>query len=232
MLKDGEKGAVLQIDRETYAIAPHVPCGIVTPELLRKLADAAENYGAKLVKITSAYRIALYGIREEDVDKVWADLGMSEGHLTGLCVRSVRCCPGDTWCKLGQRDAIALGLRLDAAYHGMELVNKLKIAVSGCPIDCAEGWVRDVGLHPRGKSGWVLLAGGNVGSRPRLAREILRGLEQDDQAFRAVALVVEFYKNNAKRGERVGKMLERMGTEPLKEYVAKGLGMEEGKSKK
>ena len=94
MLKDDEKGAVLQIDKQTYAIAPHTPCGIVTPKLLRKLADAAEKYDVKLLKITSAYRIALYGIREEDVDKIWADLGMSAGHLTGLCVRSVRCCPG------------------------------------------------------------------------------------------------------------------------------------------
>jgi NAD(P)H-nitrite reductase large subunit len=228
MLKDGEKGAVLQIDRETYAVAPHIPCGIVTPELLRKLADAAEKYGAKLVKITSAYRIALYGIREEDVDKVWSDLGMSEGHLTGLCVRSVRCCPGNHWCKLGQRDALALGLRLDAAYHGMELVNKLKIAVSGCPIDCAEGWVRDIGLHPQGKSGWVLLAGGNVGPKPRLAREIRRGIPDDDRAFQAVALVVKFYKQNARRGERVGKMLERMGIEALAQSLSEGLSLKPG----
>lgn len=224
MLQDGEKGAVLQIDKQTYALAPHTPCGIVTPDLLRKIADAAEKYDVKLVKITSAYRIGLFGVKEDDLDNIWQDLGMDPGHLVGLCVRSVRCCPGSTWCKLGQRDSMAMGVKLDKTYHGMEMVNKCKIAVSGCPINCAEGWVRDIGLYPQGKSGWVLLAGGNVGSRPRIAQELMRGLD-DDQAEKAVALVVEFYNQNAKRGERIGKMLERTGPEPMKEFVARGLGV-------
>jgi NAD(P)H-nitrite reductase large subunit len=225
MLKDGEKGTVLQIDRETYAIAPHTPCGIVTPDLLRKIADVADKYDVKMMKITGAARIGLFGVREEDIDNIWEDLGMDPGALVGMCVRSVRACPGNTWCKLGQRDSLALGLKLDNIYHGMELVNKMKIAVSGCPINCAEGWVRDVGLYPSGKAGWVILAGGNVGSRPRLAKEIVKGLD-DDQAVKAVELVVDFYKENAKKGERVGKMMARMGEEPLKEFVARGLGIE------
>jgi NAD(P)H-nitrite reductase large subunit len=223
MLKDGEKGTVLQIDRETYAIAPHTACGVVTPKLLRKIADVAEKYDVKMMKITGAARIGLFGIREEDVDDIWKDLGMNPGALVGMCVRSVRACPGNTWCKLGQRDSLALGLKLDRIYHGMELINKMKIAVSGCPINCAEGWVRDIGLYPSGKAGWVLLAGGNVGSRPRLAKEIIKGLD-DDQAIKAVELVVNFYKEKAKKGERVGKMMERMGEEGLKEYVVEGLG--------
>ncbi len=220
MVKDGELGAVLQIDRETYAVAPHTPCGIVTPELLRKIADVAERHDVKLMKITSAYRIGLYGIREEDLRSVWKDLDMDPGALTGLCVRSVRACPGNAWCKLGQRDSMAMGLELDRTYHGMELPNKLKIAVSGCPINCAEGWVRDVGLYPQGKRGWVLLAGGNVGSRPRLAVELASGLD-DEQALEAVTAVVDYYKENAKRGERVGKMIERTGIEPFREALEK-----------
>ena len=107
----------------------------------------------------------------------------------------------------------------------MELVNKCKIAVSGCPINCAEGWVRDVGLYPQGKSGWVLLAGGNVGSKPRLAQELLRGLD-DDQAIQAVKLTIDFYKDKAKKGERIGKMIERLGVEPLKDHVTGGLNFE------
>jgi NAD(P)H-nitrite reductase large subunit len=190
--------------------------------LLRKLADAAERYDVKLIKITSAYRIGLFGVREDDVEKIWADLGLDPGHLTGLCVRSVRACPGITWCKLGQRDSLALGLKLDAVYHGMELINKCKIAVSGCPINCAEGWVRDVGLFPQGKAGWTLVAGGNVGSKPRLAQEIVAGLD-DAQALAAVRAVIAFYQHNAKRGERIGRMLERMGVEALKEAVAKSV---------
>jgi NAD(P)H-nitrite reductase large subunit len=221
MIKDGEKGAVLQIDEQTYAIAPHTPAGIVTPELLRRIADVAEKYEVKLIKITSAYRIGLFGVREQDVEKIWAELGLNAGHLTGLCVRSVRACPGNTWCRLGQRDSLALARRLDQAYHGMELINKCKIAVSGCPINCAEGWVRDVGLFPQGQTGWVVLAGGNVGPRPRLAQEIVRGLD-DDQALEAVRLIIAFYQQHAKRGERIGKMLDRLGVAALQEAVKLG----------
>ncbi len=111
---------------------------------------------------------------------------------------------------------------LDEAYHGMELPNKLKIAVSGCPIDCAEGWVRDLGFHASGKSMWVLVAGGNVGSKPRIGKEIARGLD-DEMALKAAAIVVEYYQQNFKRGERVGRMLERLGTEGLSDAVEKGV---------
>ena len=79
-LKDGEKGVVLQRDKETYAIAPHLACGVVTPEVLRKLADAAEKYNAAALKVTSAARIALVGIRTEDIDNIWRDLGIAPGH--------------------------------------------------------------------------------------------------------------------------------------------------------
>jgi NAD(P)H-nitrite reductase large subunit len=218
-LKNGEKGVVIQRDGESYAISPHTPCGIITPDLLRKIADVAEKYNTPVIKITSANRIGLIGVKEEDVDNMWADLGMSEGHLVGMCVRSVRACPGDQWCKLGQRDSLGLGMKLDKTYHGMELPNKLKIAVSGCPINCAEGWVRDIGFYAQGKSKWVMLVGGNIGSRPRMANELTRGLD-DDEAIEATAKVVEFYKNNAKKSERVGRMIERLGLEPLKELVA------------
>ncbi len=226
MLKDGEKGAVLQVDRETYAVAPHTPCGVVTPELLRKIAEVAEKYDVKQIKITSAYRIALFGIREEHVDRVWEELGLDRGRLTGMCVRSVRCCVGKTWCRLGQRDSMSLGEELDRVYHGMELVNKMKIAVSGCPVDCAEAKLRDLGLVAQGKKMWVMYAGGNVGSRPRIAKEIMHGLD-DREAYKAVEAAVEFYKQNAKRGERIGKVMERLGPEPLSEWVSKKLALED-----
>ena len=86
------------------------------------------------------------GIREEDVDAVWADLNMSPGHAVGLCVRSIRTCPGIQYCRLATQDALGVGLKLDAAYHGMVLPNKMKMAVSGCNLNCSESVVRDIGL--------------------------------------------------------------------------------------
>ncbi|MBS0014117.1 MAG: NAD(P)/FAD-dependent oxidoreductase [Desulfobacterales bacterium] len=209
MLKLGEKGAIIQRDKETYAVAPHIPCGVVTPELLRKIADVAEKYNAQALKITSATRIAIVGLREEDIDNVWKDLDMSPGAAVGLCVRSIRACPGTTFCKLGQQDALGLGMELDKRYHGVDLPGKLKMAVSGCQINCAESWVRDVGLF--GKSdGWTLVIGGNVGTNPRIAQELSIALS-DEQALEKVTRVIEYYKQNASKGERLGKMIERMG---------------------
>ncbi|NQU04279.1 MAG: NAD(P)/FAD-dependent oxidoreductase, partial [Syntrophaceae bacterium] len=101
MLQDGEKGVILQRDKETYAVAPHIPCGVVSPGTLRKLADVAEKYNAPALKLTSAARIAIVGLKEEDIENVWADLGMDKGAATGLCVRNVKACPGTTFCRRG-----------------------------------------------------------------------------------------------------------------------------------
>ena len=218
MLKLGEKGAIPQNDNETYAIAPHVPCGVVTPSLLRTLADVAGKYEAKALKITGATRIALVGIKEQDVDDAWNDLGMATGHAVGLCVRSVRACPGTTFCKLGKQDALGMGMELDGIYHGMQLPGKFKMAVSGCKLNCAESWVRDIGLYGNA-DGWVLLVGGNVGARPRIAQELIAGLDAD-QALGSIEKVVAFYKENAKKAERMGKMIDRIGLEALRAAVS------------
>jgi len=217
MLKLGEKGAILQRDKETYAIAPHIPCGVVTPELLRKLADVAEKYKAQALKITGATRIAIVGLKEEDIDKVWEELSLSPGAAVGLCVRSIRTCPGTTFCKLGQQDALGVGLKLDETYHGMQLPGKFKMAVSGCPLSCAESWVRDVGLVGK-KDGWMVTVGGNVGANPRIGKELVSGLD-DDGALSTVEKVVQAYRDNAKKGERLGKTIERVGLEPFEKAL-------------
>jgi len=218
MLKIGEKGAIIQRDKETYAIAPHIPCGVVTPDLLRKIADVAEKYDAKAIKITGATRMAVVGLKEEDIDDIWKELDMTPGAAVGMCVRSVRACPGTTFCKLGQQDALGMGMKLDEKYHGMELPGKFKMSVSGCNLNCAESWVRDIGLF--GKSaGWTLLIGGNVGAKPRIAKELAVELT-DEQALDAIDKIIEYYKQNGKKGERLGKMLDRVGIEPFKEAIS------------
>jgi len=218
MLKLGEKGVIPQREKGTYAIAPHIPCGVVTPELLRRLADVAEKYRAAALKITGATRIAIVGIQEEDVDQIWEDLDMGTGHAVGLCVRSVRACPGNTYCKLGQQDALGVGLKLDEQYHGMELPGKFKMSVSGCPLNCAESWVRDIGLIGK-KEGWSVTVGGNVGANPRIGQEILAELDEG-QALAAVEKIIQFYTKEAKRGERMGKMIDRIGLKPLSAAVS------------
>jgi NAD(P)H-nitrite reductase large subunit len=218
MLKLGEKGAIAQRDSQTYAVAPHIPCGVVTPQLLRKLADVSEKYGAKALKITGATRIAIVGLKEEDIDAVWKDLGMSAGAAVGLCVRSIRACPGTTFCKLGKQDALGVGLKLDERYHGFDLPGKLKMAVSGCNLSCAESWVRDIGLTGF-EEGWMLSVGGNVGAQPRIGKEMTKGLN-DDQALALVEKVLQYYKTNAKKGERLGALINRVGLDVVKAAVS------------
>ncbi len=216
MLKDGEKGAVLQKGKETYAIAPHVACGVITPESLRKLAEVAEKYNAAALKITSAARIAVVGIKEEDIDNAWKDLGMPPGHAVGLCVRSIKTCPGTTFCRLAKQDSLAMGMKLDEIYHGMNLPSKMKMAVSGCKIQCAENCIKDLSLYGTDK-GWTIQVGGMGSLKPRLA-DILAEDLSTEAAEEAINKVVNYYKENSKR-QRIGRMVDSMGIDAFKEAV-------------
>lgn len=217
MLKLGEKGAILQRDNKTYAVAPHIPCGVVTPDLLRRIADVAEKYNAQALKITGATRIAIVGLEEEHIDQVWKELQLDQGAAVGLCVRSIRACPGTTFCKIGRQDALGIGMELDQRYHGKELPGKFKMAVSGCHLSCSESWVRDIGLIGQ-KDGWQVVIGGNVGAAPRIGEEIATGLD-DAQVLQVVDKVVQCYQENAKRNERLGKLIDRIGIRPFKEAI-------------
>ena len=214
MLQDGDKGVIIQRDKQTYAVAPHIPCGVIKPQTLRKLADVAEKYNAQALKITSAARIAIVGVEEQDVESIWSELGMSPGAAVGLCVRSVKACPGTTFCKRGLQDSLTVGLELDSKYHGIELPGKLKIGVSGCPNQCAETCIKDIGLVGALK-GWRVLVGGNGGARPRLAQEVARDLSTE-QALDMIDKIVEFYKSNGKKRQRLGAMMEKMSLEEFK----------------
>ena len=216
MLKDGEKGAVLQRDKETYAIVPHIPLGVAEPTALRNIADVAEKYGAA-IKITSANRIAIVGIREEDIDSAWNQLGMDPGAAVGACVRSIKVCPGTTFCRLGKQDSLALGQELDKRYHGFQLPAKFKIGVSGCINQCAENCIKDIAFT--GKSnGWTVLVGGNGGARPALAEELTSGLTTEE-ALAVTERIIKFYMDNAKKMDRMSRLIKRVGLEELKKAV-------------
>ena len=218
MLKDGEKGVILQRDRETYAIAPHIPCGIVTPDLLEKLAAVARKYNAAALKITSAARIALVGIKEEDIDTIWKELGAEQGHAVGLCVRSIKVCPGMTFCRLAKQDSIAMGMKMDARYHGMSMPSKMKMAVSGCKIQCGENCIKDLSLYGT-ETGWTILVGGMGGIKPRLA-EVLAENIPSEEAEEIVAKTINYYQENSKRA-RLGFLIDTIGIEALREAVLK-----------
>ncbi len=217
MLQDGEKGVIIQRDKQTYAIAPHIPCGVVSPATLRTLADVAEKYGVAALKITSAARIAIVGLKEEDVDAVWADLGMPPGAAVGLCVRSIKACPGTTFCKRGQQDSLGLGLKLDEKYHGVQVPSKLKFGVSGCANQCAETCIKDIGIVGFPK-GWRVFVGGNGGANPRLSQELIRDLTTE-QALNLIDKIIGYYTANAGPRQRLGAMIDKIGFDVFKTAV-------------
>ncbi len=212
-----EKGAILQRDRETYAIAPHIPGGIISPAGLRKICEVAEKYGVGELKLTSAQRVALFGVREEDLDALWGELAEQPGAAIGLCVRSIKICPGINTCKRAVQDSVSLGLRLDAIYHAMELPNKLKMGVSGCMLSCAEVAIKDIGIMgtPRG---WRILVGGNAGARPRLADMLIDNVPSEEEVLTIVASLIDFYKNSA-RELRLGRIVEELGIDQFRAKI-------------
>lgn len=210
-----EKKAILQRDKATYAIAPHLPGGIILDfDILRNIADVAEKYGAKALKITGAQRIAMVGIDEDKIDQVWEDLKMPKGHAIGLCLHGVKICPATDFCRMAQQDAVALGLELDKKYYGVDLPGKFKMAVSGCMYSCSEPAVKDIGIMGTPK-GYTVMIGGNAGIKPRLADKLFEHVAPADVPP-LVDKIIRYYQENAGKRERMARMVERIGIEKIR----------------
>ena len=138
---------------------------------------------------------------------------MDPGHVTGLCVRSIKVCPGLAHCRLAKQDSIQMGMALNETYHGMVLPSKMKMGVSGCKIQCAENCIKDISLYGT-DSGWTIMIGGNGSAKPRLADILAEDLSYDE-ALAMVETVIDYYKTHSKR-ERMGRMIERMGLDIIK----------------
>ncbi len=183
---------------------------ITTPEELKKIAEAMEEFGVKLVKFTESQRMVIVGIDPEKVEEFCNRAGVRIAPATGKGVRSVKFCPGKALCTMGLQDAIAMAERL-MKFEGMELPDKLKIAVSGCPNSCTETMVRDIGLMGT-KDGFTLYVGGSAGREARIGRVLAEKLSMDE-AEELVKKILEFYKANAKKGQRLGKFIDEIGWE-------------------
>jgi NAD(P)H-nitrite reductase large subunit len=210
-------GSILQRDKETYAIVPRTPAGLLTPEFLEQLAGVVRKYDIPITKITSGHRLALVGLKKDDIAKVWKELGVDVGRATELCLHYVQACPGNAVCSLGVQDSLGLGIELEKRYVGVEMPAKLKVGVSGCPMTCSEGYVRDIGLVGK-KSGWIVIYGGNSGGRPRIGDVVAEKLTTEE-ALALVDKLVEYYRQNGKKRERVARMVDRLGIEAVKEAV-------------
>ena len=213
------EGAILQRDKQTYAIVPRLPMGVLTPDILEKLASVARKYNVRIIKITSGQRIALVGLKPEDVSKAWEDLKMDVGPAEGLCVHYVQACPGTETCKFGQGDSLSLAAKIEKMYVGEKNVihAKTKFGISGCKLNCAESFLRDFGAFAT-PDGWSVVVGGNSGGRPRIGNIITEKLS-DDEVFELFRRCLEYYANNAKQKERMPRFIDRIGIEEFKKAV-------------
>ncbi len=201
----------------TYSVVPRMWGGVTTPDELRAIADAADKFGARLVKVTGGQRIDLFGIHKEDLPAIWGDLnaaGMVSGHAYGKSLRTVKTCVGSDWCRFGTQDSTGLGIRIEQMTWGSWMPHKFKIAVSGCPRNCAESTIKDFGVICV-DSGYELMVGGNGGIKLR-GTDLLCKVATEAEAMAICAAFVQFYREDAWYLERTAPWIERVGLERVK----------------
>ncbi|MBA4766364.1 MAG: NAD(P)/FAD-dependent oxidoreductase [Porphyrobacter sp.] len=201
----------------TYSVVPRMWGGITSPRELRAIADVVEKYNAPMVKVTGGQRLDIFGIRKEDLPAVWADLnaaGMVSGHAYGKALRTVKTCVGSEWCRFGTQDSTGLGVKIEQATWGSYMPHKFKIAVSGCPRNCAEATIKDFGIVCV-DSGYELHVGGNGGIKVRVT-DLLCKVETEAEAMEHCLAFIQLYREDAHYLERTAPWIERKGLEWLK----------------
>jgi nitrite reductase (NADH) large subunit len=196
----------------TYSVVPRMWGGLTNPTELRAIADVVEKYNAPMVKVTGGQRLDIFGIKKEDLPAVWADLnaaGMVSGHAYGKALRTVKTCVGSEWCRFGTQDSTGLGVKIEQATWGSWMPHKFKIAVSGCPRNCAEATIKDFGVVCV-DSGYELHVGGNGGIKVRVT-DLLCKVATEAEAIEHCAAFIQLYREEAWYLERTAPWIERVG---------------------
>ncbi|UIJ46103.1 nitrite reductase large subunit NirB [Sphingomonas cannabina] len=204
----------------TYSVVPRMWGGLTNPRELRAIADVVEKYNAPMVKVTGGQRLDIFGIRKEDLPAVWADLnaaGMVSGHAYGKSLRTVKTCVGSEWCRFGTQDSTGLGVKIERMSWGSWMPHKFKIAVSGCPRNCAEATIKDFGVVCV-DSGYELHVGGNGGIKVR-ATDLLCKVATEQEALDYCAAFIQLYREEARYLERTAPWIERIGLDYIKSRI-------------
>ncbi|MGZ4612952.1 MAG: nitrite reductase large subunit NirB [Kineosporiaceae bacterium] len=199
----------------TFSVVPQIKGGVTTPAQLRTIADVAEKYEVPMVKITGGQRIDLLGVRKEDLPGIWADLGMPSGHAYGKSFRTVKTCVGSDFCRFGLGDSTQLGIDLEERFKGIESPAKLKLGVVGCPRNCAEAYVKDVGVVAVGNGRWEVHVGGAAGATVRKA-DLLATVGSPADVVELVGRFIQYYRENANWLERTYDFVPRIGIDRLR----------------
>lgn len=201
----------------TYSVVPRMYGGITTPDQLRTIADVADKYAVPLVKVTGGQRIDLFGVKKEDLPNMWADLDMPSGYAYGKSIRTVKTCVGSEFCRFGTQNSTQLGIDIEKAFDHMWAPHKVKFAVSGCPRNCAESGIKDVGIIGV-DSGWEMYVGGNGGIKTE-AGQFLCKVKTAEEAIEYSGAFIQIYREEARYLDRTVHWIERVGLDYVKERV-------------
>ncbi len=209
--------ANIQKDR-TFSVIPRIYGGVTNSSELRRIADVADKYNVKMVKITGGQRIDLLGIKKEDLPAVWKDLGMPSGHAYSKAFRTCKTCVGTEFCRYGVGDSTGLGIKIEKRFQGIEAPHKVKFATTGCPRNCAEATIKDIAAMAIEGGKWEVIIGGAGGAHVRKT-DLLVTVETHEEVLMYMGRFMQYYRENAKYLERTWSLVERMGIEKLREIL-------------
>jgi nitrite reductase (NADH) large subunit len=202
----------------TFSVIPEMPGGVCSPAELRRIADVAEKYRVPLLKLTGGQRIDLVGVAKEDLPDVWRDLGMPAGYAWAKSYRTCKSCIGTDYCRFGLGDSMALAKQIEQRFRGLDSPGKLKLATAGCPRNCSEALVKDVGAVAVEGGKWEIYVGGAAGSHVRKG-DLLCVVDSHDQVLLLSGRFIQYYRENAKYKERTYAFVERVGIAKIRAVV-------------
>ncbi|MDN4067333.1 nitrite reductase large subunit NirB [Paenibacillus vini] len=201
----------------TYTVVPRMYGGVTTPEELKRIADISLKYDVKVVKVTGGQRLDLIGVKKEDLPKVWEELDMPSGYAYAKSLRTVKTCVGSQFCRFGTQDSMGMGATLERKFERLDFPAKFKLAVNGCPRNCAESCTKDIGIVGN-DGGWEIFVGGNGGIKARLADSLCK-VKTDEELIEIVGAVMQYYRETGNYLERTSEWVERIGLEQIKTAV-------------
>ncbi len=201
----------------TYSVIPRMWGGETTSSELRRIADAVDKYKIPTVKVTGGQRIDLLGVKKEDLQAVWQDIGMPSGHAYAKALRTVKTCVGSEWCRFGTQDSTQMGKDLERAMWRMYAPHKVKFAVSGCPRNCAEAGIKDVGIIGV-DSGWEMYVAGNGGIKTEVAHFFTK-LKTAEEVLEYTGAFCQLYREEGWYLERTVHYVNRVGLDYVKKKI-------------
>ena len=201
----------------TYSVIPRMWGGETNAAELRRIADVVDKYQIPGVKVTGGQRIDLLGVKKEDLPGVWRDIGMPCGHAYGKSLRTVKTCVGSEWCRFGTQDSSQLGRDLERALWRMYAPHKVKLAVSGCPRNCAESGIKDVGIIGV-DSGWEIHIAGNGGIKTEVAQFFTK-VKTAEEVLEISGAFLQLYREEGWYLERTTHYVARVGLEHVRQKV-------------